>query len=192
MVGGAKQYELRRISPCRNFFGLPIFPGFFTPWLVEFRLQKHNLWRFSVFLRGLPACVLSQWCWLIRRTATTGLSRQRGIFFNVIYQFKYLENMKKYAFLIVAAIIIVAASAFVIASQSTAESETSYWFLMDESGTSVTTTQLSDPDTHCPSQILEPDCARLYSESQTEIINGVRSVKASEVDNYIDFRSKDQ
>ncbi len=98
--------------------------------------------------------------------------------------------MKKLAFLIVAAIMVVAASAFVIASQSNPESETSYWFLMDESGSSVTTTQVSDPDPYCPDQLINPDCARLYSESQTEIINGVRTVKASEVDNPIDFRSK--
>ena len=111
-------------------------------------------------------------------------------FFNVINQFKYLENMKKYAFLIVAAIIVVAASAFVIASQSHTESSSSYWFLMDESGTSVTTTQVSDPASLCSDQLIEPDCARAYSESQTEIVNGVRTVKASEVDNPIDFRSK--
>ncbi|OFX61122.1 MAG: hypothetical protein A2066_12530 [Bacteroidetes bacterium GWB2_41_8] len=98
--------------------------------------------------------------------------------------------MKKYAFLIVAAIIVVAASAFVIASQSNPESETSYWFLMDESGEIVTTDQVSDPSSLCPDKLSEPDCARLYSESQTEIINGVRSVKSSEVDNFSDHRSK--
>ena len=98
--------------------------------------------------------------------------------------------MKKNAFLIVAAIIVVAASAFVIASQSNPESETSYWFLMDESGEIVTTDQVSDPSSLCPDKLSEPDCARLYSESQTEIINGVRSVKSSEVDNFSDHRSK--
>lgn len=85
MVGGAKQYELRRISPCRNFFGLLILPGSFTPGLVEIRLQTHTLWRFAVFLRDLPAMVLPQWCWLIRRTANTGLSRHRGIFFSTSF-----------------------------------------------------------------------------------------------------------
>lgn len=98
--------------------------------------------------------------------------------------------MKKYAFLIVAVIMVVAASAFVIASQSNPESETSYWFLMDESGEIVTTDQVSDPASLCPDKLSEPDCARLYSESQTEIINGVRSVKSSEVDNFSDHRSK--
>lgn len=100
-----------------------------------------------------------------------------------------IKNMKKYAFLVVAAILVVTASAFVIASQSHTESST-YWFLMDESGTSVTTTQVSDPASLCSDQLIEPDCARQYSESQTEIVNGVRTVKASEVDNPIDFRSK--
>ena len=100
--------------------------------------------------------------------------------------------MKKYALLIVAVIMVLTASAFVIANQSNTEATTTtYWFLMDESGTSVTTTQLSNPDDLCPDQLTEPDCARQYSESQTEIIGGVRSVKSSEVDNYSDFRSKD-
>lgn len=100
--------------------------------------------------------------------------------------------MKKYALVIVAVIMVLTASAFVIANQSNTEAtSTTYWFQMDESGTSVTTTQLSNPDDLCPDQLTEPDCARQYSESQTEIIGGVRSVKASEVDNYIDFRSKD-
>ena len=100
--------------------------------------------------------------------------------------------MKKYALVIVAVIMVLTASAFVIANQSNTEATTTtYWFLMDESGTSVTTTQLSNPDDLCPDQLTEPDCARQYSESQTEIIGGVRSVKSSEVDNYSDFRSKD-
>ena len=100
--------------------------------------------------------------------------------------------MKKYALVIVAVIMVLTASAFVIANQSNSESSTTYWFLMDESGTSVTTTQVSNPDELCPDQLTEPDCARLYSESQTEVISGVRSVKASEVDNFIDYRSKDE
>ena len=100
--------------------------------------------------------------------------------------------MKKYALVIVAVIMVLTASAFVIANQSNTEATTTtYWFLMDESGTSVTTTQLSNPDDLCPDQLTEPDCARQYSESQTEIIGGVRSVKSSEVENYSDFRSKD-
>lgn len=103
--------------------------------------------------------------------------------------------MKKYAFLFVAVIMVLTASAFVIASKSNAEAtstSSTYWFQMDESGTSVTTTQLSNPDELCPDQLTEPDCARQFSESQTEIIGGVRHVKASEVDNFIDYRSKDE
>ena len=59
---------------------------------------------------------------------------------------------------------------------------------MDANG-HVTTTQVSDPSTLCPKKIL-PDCAREYNESQTEIVGGVRQVKASEVNAEIDFRSK--
>lgn len=99
--------------------------------------------------------------------------------------------MKKYALVIVAVIMVLTASAFVIANKSNTESSSSYWFLMDASGTSVSTNQVSDPDNLCPDKLDEPDCARQYSESQTEFISGVRSVKASEVDNHIDYRSKD-
>ena len=100
--------------------------------------------------------------------------------------------MKKYAFLVVAVIMVLTASAFVITSKSnTVSSSSTYWFQMDESGTSVTTTQLSNPDDLCPDKLTEPDCARQFSESQTEVIGGVRHVKASETNNYIDFRSKD-
>lgn len=102
--------------------------------------------------------------------------------------------MKKYALVIVAVIMVLTASAFVIANKSNTGASTSsstYWFQMDESGTSVTTTQLSNPDDLCPDKLTEPDCARQFSESQTEVISGVRHVKASETNNYIDFRSKD-
>ena len=99
--------------------------------------------------------------------------------------------MKKYALVIVAVIMVLTASAFVIANQSNTEATTTtYWFLMDESGEIVTTDQVSDPSSLCPDKLSEPDCARLYSESQTEIINGGRSVKSSEVDNFSDHRSK--
>ncbi len=101
--------------------------------------------------------------------------------------------MKKYAFLAVAVIMVLTASAFVIASKSNTKATTSsYWFLMDSSGTSVTTNQVSDPDELCPDQLSDPDCAREYSASQTEIISGVRHVKSSEVNNFIDYRSKDE
>lgn len=102
--------------------------------------------------------------------------------------------MKKYALVIVAVIMVLTASAFVIANKSNSESSsTSYWFLMDASGTSVTTTQVSNPESLCPDQMADPDCARSYSESQTEVDgNGVRSVKSSEINNFIDFRSKNE
>lgn len=99
--------------------------------------------------------------------------------------------MRKYALILIAVVMVLAASAFVISNKSNSESSTTYWFLMDESGTSVTTTQVSNPDDLCPEKLEDPDCAREYTESQTEVIAGVRSVKASEVDNHIDFRSKD-
>ena len=103
--------------------------------------------------------------------------------------------MKKYAILVLAVIMVLTASAFVVASKSNTKATTtsaSYWFLMDASGTSVTTSQVSNPESLCSDQLIEPDCARLYSDSQTEIISGVRHVKSSEVDNFIDYRSKDQ
>ncbi len=99
--------------------------------------------------------------------------------------------MKKYALVLIAVVMVLTASAFVISNKSNAESSSTYWFLMDASGTSVTTTQVSSPDDLCPDKLEDPDCAREYSESQTEVIAGVRSVKASEINNHIDFRSKD-
>jgi len=99
--------------------------------------------------------------------------------------------MKKYALILIAVVTVLTASAFVITNESKVESSSTYWFLMDASGTSVTTTQVSSPDDLCPDKLEDPDCAREYSESQTEVIAGVRRVKPSEVNNHIDFRSKD-
>lgn len=99
--------------------------------------------------------------------------------------------MKKYALILIAVVTVLTASAFVISNESKVESSSTYWFLMDASGTSVTTTQVSSPDDLCPDKLEDPDCAREYSESQTEVIAGVRRVKPSEVNNHIDFRSKD-
>lgn len=95
---------------------------------------------------------------------------------------------------ILAAIVGVAASAFTVVSKNTNEhskAETTYWFEMAPDGTTVTTTQVSDPNSICPNQLTKPDCLREYNESQTEIVNGIRQVKASEVENEIDFRSKE-
>lgn len=101
--------------------------------------------------------------------------------------------MKKYAFIVIAVLMVLTASAFVIAGKSNAKAtSSSYWFLMDASGTSVTTNQVSNPDDLCPDKLSQPDCAREYTSSQTELIGGVRHVKASEVNNFIDYRSKDQ
>lgn len=99
--------------------------------------------------------------------------------------------MKKYVFILVAAVTVITASAFAISNKSEAEPEATYWFLMDAAGTSVTTNQVSNPNDLCPDQLEEPDCARQYTESQTEITGGVRHVKSSEVNNYIDYRSKE-
>lgn len=100
--------------------------------------------------------------------------------------------MKKYVLILAAAVMVITASAFAIAGKSESQPEATYWFQMDASGTSVTTNQLSNPDNLCPNQLEEPDCARQYNESQTEIVGGIRQVKASEVDNFIDYRSKDE
>lgn len=99
--------------------------------------------------------------------------------------------MKKYALILVAVVLVMSASAFVLANQSNSQPPATYWFLMDASGTQVTTTQSSDVDLDCSNKDIEPDCARQYLESQTEIIGGVRHVKASEVNNFIDYRSKE-
>lgn len=98
--------------------------------------------------------------------------------------------MKKYIFGILAMIMIIVASAFAMADKTTpVKTDPTYWFAMDASGTSVTTTQVTDPVSLCPNRVL-PDCARKYNESQTEIVAGVRQVKAGQENSQIDFRSK--
>jgi hypothetical protein len=97
--------------------------------------------------------------------------------------------MKKYIVAVIAVVMVVIASAF-MTGKSNSMQETTYWFLMDEPGTSVTTTQIEDPDELCPLTLEEPDCARQYNESQTEVIDDIRKVKDSEVENYIDYRSR--
>ena len=68
--------------------------------------------------------------------------------------------------------------------------ENTYWFLMNADGTTVSTNIVSDPSTLCPA-LDQPNCARKYNESQTQVISGVRQVKSSQVNSQIDFRSKD-
>lgn len=95
---------------------------------------------------------------------------------------------------ILAAIVGVAASAFTIIPKNVknhSKVATTYWFEMAPDGTTVTTTQVSDPNSICPDHLTDPNCLREYNESQTEVVNGTRQVKSSEVDNEIDYRSKD-
>lgn len=101
-----------------------------------------------------------------------------------------MKKIKVSIFAVIAIIMGIAASAFTAPHTSSLPTapETTYWFLMDANG-HVTTTQVSDPSTLCPKRIL-PDCAREYNDSQTEIVGGVRQVKAGQENAEIDFRSK--
>lgn len=102
-----------------------------------------------------------------------------------------MKKFKISMFALIAIVMGIAASAFtVVHTNVRPKAENTYWFLMDASGTQVTTTQVTDPSTLCPAKIA-PDCAREYDESQTEIVGGVRQVKSSQVNSEIDFRSKD-
>ena len=67
--------------------------------------------------------------------------------------------MKKYALILVAVVLVMSASAFVVANQSNSQPPATYWFLMDASGTQVTTTQSADVDLDCSNKDIEPDCA---------------------------------
>ncbi len=102
-----------------------------------------------------------------------------------------MKKIKISIFAVLAIVMGIAASAFTKANTNTIpkSTETTYWFLMDATGQQVTTTQVSDPTPLCPKKI-QPDCAREYNESQTEVVGGVRQVKASQVNAEIDFRSK--
>lgn len=101
-----------------------------------------------------------------------------------------MKRIKVSIFAVIAILMGIAASAFTVPHSNVLPktSETTYWFLMDANG-HVTTTQVTNPSTLCPKKIL-PDCAREYNESQTEIVGGVRQVKAIEENAEIDFRSK--
>ena len=97
--------------------------------------------------------------------------------------------MKKYIIGFILMAMIVITSAFTFAQNTVAKKSplTTYWFLMDANG-NVTTTQPSDPFTVCP--IPGDGCAREYNASQTEIVSGVRQVKAGQVNHQIDSRAK--
>lgn len=84
----------------------------------------------------------------------------------------------------------IAASAFTSADPIMVDdpSET-YWFLMDANGTTVTTNQVGDPNSICPTKTIA-NCARQYNEDQTEIVGGVRRVKSGQENLHKDFRSK--
>ena len=100
--------------------------------------------------------------------------------------------MKKYVLIFAAVVMVLTASAFVVVNNSSSQPPSTYWFLMDESGEHLTNISSENPPSSCPDQLDEPDCARQYLESQTEIVAGVRQVKSSEVDNFIGYRSKDE
>jgi len=102
-----------------------------------------------------------------------------------------MKKIKISIFAVLAIVMGIAASAFTEANTNVhpKTTETTYWFLMDATGQQVTTTQVSDPTPLCPKKI-QPDCARKYNESQTEVVGGVRQVKASQVNAEIDFRTK--
>lgn len=93
----------------------------------------------------------------------------------------------------IAAILLVAVIGLTFAfksANSDSKRENTYWFLMKPNGTSVSTTIVSDPSTLCPAHD-QPNCARKYNESQTEIISGTRQVKSSQINLQKDFASRD-
>jgi len=98
--------------------------------------------------------------------------------------------MKKYFYAIAILVLVAGISAFSVSETHSKYAEASYWFLMDASGTQVTTNQVSDPSSLCP-DTESADCARKYNESQTEIVSGIRQVKSGQVNAQIDFRGKE-
>ncbi len=96
--------------------------------------------------------------------------------------------MKKYIIGMTVMAMVAITSAFTLADKQAPVKmlDTTYWFLMDNG--QVTTTQVTDPSSLCP--LTGDGCAREYNQSQTEIVNGVRQVKAGQIDNEIDKRAK--
>ncbi|MEO6868857.1 MAG: hypothetical protein ABI168_04375 [Ginsengibacter sp.] len=97
--------------------------------------------------------------------------------------------MKKYFIPMIAIALIIFASAFTIINKNShpKPTETTYWFAMDAYG-NVTNTQVTDLNNLCPYD--GDGCARQYNQSQTEIVSGVRQVKASQVDFEIGSKAK--
>lgn len=98
--------------------------------------------------------------------------------------------MKRYMMIMLMAATVGLTSAFTLFdnSQKASDKHSTFWFLMDDDG-NVTTTPVSDPFALCPE--IGDGCAREYDESQTQIINGVRSVKPGQVDLPISSRARE-
>ncbi|WP_185210797.1 hypothetical protein [Sphingobacterium mizutaii] len=66
-----------------------------------------------------------------------------------------------------------------------------YWFQMNAAGTTPLQGPITNVDDLCPNQLEQPDCARLYDETQTTGTGSSRTVKPAEINNHEDFRSKE-
>lgn len=92
----------------------------------------------------------------------------------------------------VAAVAIAAVTmSFKMAEKPSATVGTKYWFQMNAAGTTPLQGPISNVDALCPDQLEQPDCARLYDESQTTGTGSSRTVIAGQINNYEDFRSKE-
>lgn len=99
-----------------------------------------------------------------------------------------MKKLKVNLMMVLALVIGAIAMSFKVVNLN-AESDT-VWFEMNAAGTQVTSTQIENPDELCHNQD-EPNCAREYLLSDTEPApeGGIR-VKASKVNDFIDFRGK--
>lgn len=91
----------------------------------------------------------------------------------------------------VAALAIAAVTmSFKMVEKSSATLENQYWFEMNAAGTTPLPGPLDDIDEICPTKAATPNCARLYNESQTTGSGSSRTVISGQVNNQVDFRTK--
>lgn len=66
-----------------------------------------------------------------------------------------------------------------------------YWFLVDSSGDPLPgPIDVNLLDEECPDKLSEPDCAKQYDATNTEMSGGTRQVIPTEIDEYEDHRTK--
>lgn len=100
-----------------------------------------------------------------------------------------MKKLKTNLLLIIAMVIGATTMAFELSDNRSPETANQYWFAMDAQGTTPLH-PLDDVDEECPIKGLKADCARLYEESQTTGSGSTRTVIPAQINNHVDFRTR--